>query len=198
MLIITLEILILLGIAALVILFSQGKLIPLDEIFLRSTPSPQVLIADNPDDETSAVSLVEPMPTQTAAAFPKTSTPQATSSVTATTQPTVGLPLGAGKEYLVNQIKTGESFWILAQLYETTQEVMVQLNGLIPGISLSPDQIVVIQPRQKDTASLNLSLLSLLTVLLWKILYSIGIPQLQIFLCSMTCKRVSYYWLANG
>jgi hypothetical protein len=64
----------------LVILFSQGKLIRLDEIFLRSTPSPQVLIADNPDDETSADSLVEPILTQTATAFPKTSMPQATST----------------------------------------------------------------------------------------------------------------------
>jgi hypothetical protein len=108
------------------------------------------------------------------------------------------LPLGGGKEYLVHQIKTGESFWILAQLYETTQEVMVQLNGLIPGISLSPDQIVVIQPRQKDTTSLNLSLLSLLTVLLWKILVYIWMSELQIYCCSMTCKRMSYYLLDNG
>ena len=71
-------------------------------------------------------------------------------------QPTPGpnleTPFGPNQEYILHQVKTGESLGNLAAQYHTSVEVIRAINPLIEGASIWPDKVLVILPGATDPA----------------------------------------------
>lgn len=64
-------------------------------------------------------------------------------------------PFGPEKKYLLHRVEQGESLPRLAEQYQTSEEVIVAVNGLFPGHSIRPDQILVIMPGRKDSSGIE-------------------------------------------
>jgi LysM repeat protein len=60
-------------------------------------------------------------------------------------------PFGTEQTYLLHQVKFGDNLPNLSEQYETDRDVIVAANGLIPDVSLQPDQVIVIMPGRTDS-----------------------------------------------
>jgi capsular exopolysaccharide synthesis family protein len=134
----------------------------------KPTASPTAVaetpIAEAASEVASATPTLTPEEMQAATSEPvsepqASSTPQSSptpiSSPTITLTPTPGpgflTPFGTEQTYLLHQVKFGDNLPNLAEQYETERDVIVAANGLIPDVSLQPDQVIVIMPGQTDS-----------------------------------------------
>ena len=65
--------------------------------------------------------------------------------------PGLATPFGAQGQYLLHQVKYGDNLPKLSEKYQTDQDVIVAANGLLPDVSLQPDQVIVIMPGRTDS-----------------------------------------------
>lgn len=111
-----------------------------------ATPEPPT-----PSPEQSGLSPTYPILTQNEEAGKlRTTTPAHTSSPTPTHGPGFGTPFGPNGIYVLHEVKPGESFLFLANIYQTTTEVIKALNSRFEGIGLWVGEILVIMPGQTN------------------------------------------------
>jgi hypothetical protein len=68
--------------------------------------------------------------------------------------PAVMTPFGTNEQYLLHRVRSGESLSLIADLYETTIDVIIAQNLLVPGSTLWPGEILVIFPGRTDPEGL--------------------------------------------
>jgi len=71
-------------------------------------------------------------------------------------------PFGEDNEYLLHQVKSGESMPMLAERYQTSLDVITAANGFYPGYGLQLDQVIVIMPGKIDSQDVKPFLVILL------------------------------------
>ncbi|MEA3351047.1 MAG: polysaccharide biosynthesis tyrosine autokinase, partial [Chloroflexota bacterium] len=89
-------------------------------------------------------------PSQTPTTTP-TITPTPTRTLPPTPGPSLYTPFGLEKEYILHQVKYGDNLPNLSDQYYTDRDVIVAANGLVPDVSLQPDQVIVIMPGRTDS-----------------------------------------------
>ncbi len=92
------------------------------------------------------------------ATLPPTVTPDLVSTAkgfSPTPGPKLLTPFGPGDAYLLHQVKPGESLPRLAEIYQTSEDALVAINGLAPGRSIQADQVLVIMPGRADAAGIE-------------------------------------------
>lgn len=64
--------------------------------------------------------------------------------------PVLGTPFGPAQEYVIHRVTRGDSFPLLAERYDTTEEVLRKINSFKPGDILWRGQVIVIAIGQHD------------------------------------------------
>jgi len=64
-------------------------------------------------------------------------------------------PFGVENKYLIHLVKSGESMPLLAERYQTSQDVIIAANGFYPGYGLQVDQVIVIMPGKTDAINVE-------------------------------------------
>jgi hypothetical protein len=99
-------------------------------------------------------SMTPPKPTET---LPPTPTEQPSPTPTVgspTLGPLLQTPFGPGNRFVLHELKAGESLSSLANLYDTTNQVIIAANVFIEGASIWPGNILVILPGEKNPANI--------------------------------------------
>lgn len=65
---------------------------------------------------------------------------------TATFGPGITTPFGNEKQYLIHQVRPGESLHYIADLYNTSLEALLGINSLIEGYPIWVNQIIIVSP----------------------------------------------------
>ena len=138
------------------------------------TPLPTHTHSQIPTQDVTDVPNPSPVPTQTASPVSSateavsptstsTQTPEATITPSAPTPgPALMTPFGEDNEYLLHQVKSGESMPMLAERYQTSLDVITAANGFYPGYGLQLDQVIVIMPGKIDSQDVKPFLVILL------------------------------------
>ncbi len=91
-----------------------------------------------------------PIPTLTLTPAPSvTPTPIPTATQTLpppTPGPDIGTPFGPNAMYNLHRVRAGESLQVIASTYNTRSDVITVVNSLAQGISIQPDQVLIILP----------------------------------------------------
>lgn len=126
-------------------------------LLLKSSPTP-IPSPTHISTATKALPSRTPLPptftpTTTATPLPtRTATPSLIP--TRTPGPDLGTPFGPQKGYILHQVTTGESLFIIAQRYQTSIEVIQASNTIFEGASVQPNSVLVILPGQTDPINL--------------------------------------------
>jgi len=73
-------------------------------------------------------------------------TSESSSRITPTAGPGFGTPIGVSQQYILHQVKSGESLHYLANLYQTDASIISATNSLVEGIPIQKNQILIIKP----------------------------------------------------
>ncbi|MBW8012039.1 MAG: LysM peptidoglycan-binding domain-containing protein [Chloroflexi bacterium] len=110
----------------------------------RPTMGPYTPPANGTDPIVTSENIT-PIPSQTA-----TSTTESEPSP----GPAVMTPFGPNEQYLLHRVRSGESLTLISGLYQTTIDVIVAQNFIVPGSTLWPGEILVIFPGRMDSDGL--------------------------------------------
>ncbi len=83
-----------------------------------------------------------------------TSTPLLENTQEPTQGPDMGTPFGPNMIYVLHEVMPGESFLMLANVYQTTTEVIQAINSRYEGVGLWVGETIVVMPGQTDLVGL--------------------------------------------
>jgi len=112
--------------------------------YLQNTIEMRPLESPAPTTTSNQLNLIFLLPSKTPAPDKIMTTEPATQN-----SPTIGpgfsTPFGINPKYLLHQVKSGESMLYIANLYDTTVEVLLSINSLQGAPPIQVDQIIIVQ-----------------------------------------------------
>ena len=128
--------------------------LPVAPSLTSTSASPEETLEPSPTNTVSPTST--PRPTNTATLSPTPSlTLSPTVSPTPTPGPLQGTPFITNRTYLIHEIIPGESLFYVADLYNTSPEVIQVINASRLITVFPPGEMLVILPNQVDASGLE-------------------------------------------